>query len=167
MRTIELTRGYVTTVDDEDYEVLSQWHWQVRIAPKKNNTSYYAIRTDRTGEKPVTVMMHRAILQPPRGLYVDHIDGNGLNNARGNLRLCNLSQNSVNRAYCAPSSGYRGVSLKVRGNWRRWVAQIGANGGRHQHLGYFKTPEEAARAYDAAALRLHGGFAQLNFKGNA
>ena len=164
MKTIELTRGYVTTVDDDDFDWLSQWEWQVRVAPKKTNTSYYAMRTDRSGGKAVTVMMHRAIMRPPRGLYVDHIDGYGLNNSRGNLRLCNLSQNSVNRAYCAPSSGFRGVSLKERGNWRRWVAQITANGGKPQHLGYFKTPEEAARAYDEAAVRLHGGFAQLNFK---
>lgn len=106
------------------------------------------------------VAMHRLILAPTQGLLVDHINGDGLDNRRANLRLCTPAQN---RANCRPPysrrHALRGVQAAGRGRYR---AAIG-NGGRFRQLGTFDTAEEAALAYDAAAREAFGEFARLNF----
>jgi len=93
---------------------------------------------------------------------VDHTDGNGLNNCRANLRSATQSQNGMNRRKQGNKSGYKGVSRATNSN--RWQARIRVNR-KATHIGTFDTRIEAARAYDEAALVLHGEFARLNFPG--
>ena len=105
--------------------------------------------------------MHRTILNAPKGLVIDHLNHDGLDNRRSNLRLTNHSENRINS--CKPptsTTGFRGVSFhKHRGDY---IAHIRKNG-YLRHLGYFEEPVEAAKAYDRAARELHGKFAALNF----
>lgn len=154
MKTIILTQGYTTYVDDEDYPYLSQFNWQY--------SQGYAKRTVRNGKKFETVRMHRVILNAPEGYQVDHVDGNRCNNQRSNLRLCLMEQNRKNRRPNQSSvSRYKGVKLNRYTG--KWFASIGVNGTKH-HLGTFCTEEEAALAYDSAAKQYHGEFARPNFK---
>jgi len=153
MRKIPLTHGKVALVDDEDYERLKYLRW---YAHKDRHIWYAQAHHPRHG----TVVMHRVILGLGRGRLVlsDHIDGDGLNNQRSNLRRANPQQNAVNRQKQRNNtSGYPGVALhKPTG---RWEAKIRVNRERIS-LGYFNTPEEAARAYIAAALKYRGEFAR-------
>jgi len=152
-REIPLTRGQCALVDDADFEtVVSAGKWQA--APGCN--TFYARHAYRRDGKVRHVHMHTLLLM---SLGVDHIDGNGLDNRRQNLRPATGSQNAMNRATPRDNtSGFKGVHR----NRLRWQAQIKA-GGRRISLGTFDTPEEAARAYDAAALHHFGAFARPNF----
>lgn len=154
MPTIELTRGHFAIVDAADYEWLSQFKWYTF----QTRHDSYAARTVRQ-DGPRTILMHRAIMDAPQGMDVDHINGNGLDNRRANLRLATRSDNLRNRAADKDSAvPYKGVGRKRN----RFIARIKANGKRIS-LGSYRTAEEAARAYDAAALKHHGEFAHLNF----
>lgn len=104
------------------------------------------------------VVFARLIMTPRRDQIVDHINGDTLDNRRCNLRVCTAEQNSRNVKARAGTSRFKGVCLDVSG----WHAQI-RQGCKTTHLGFFKTEEEAARAYDAAARSRHGDFASLNF----
>jgi len=105
--------------------------------------------------------MHRRIINAPKGLFVDHIDGNGLNNRKSNLRLCTPAQNARNRRpdrSCL--SKYKGVTWgKLQ---KKWLATI-CKAGEKQHLGSFDNETDAAIAYDRTAQKLHAQFAYLNF----
>jgi hypothetical protein len=107
---------------------------------------------------------HRIIYEMHHGDVeglVDHIDRNRRNDTVDNLRICTLAENNHNQGLRADSkTGLKGVSFKKERS--KWVAQIGL-GGIRKHLGYFTTPEEAARAYDTAAKIHFGAFAALNF----
>lgn len=154
-QTIQLTRGYVALVDDDDYEKLSSYKWTA--APRDNRC--YAFRSEGPRGHQRTVRMHRVIMNAPDDLLVDHINGNTLDNRKENLRLCTMSQNMFNQgAQKDNTSGYKGVSyVKDRG---KWSAQIAIRGKTH-YLGYFHTPNEAYEAYCTAAKQLHGEFARL------
>lgn len=153
-RLIPLTRGKFAVVDAEDYEELSKYTW----AAREGGRTYYAVRM----EKGKAIPMHRQIMKAPADLFVDHKDGDGLNNQRSNLRLATLTQNSRNqRKRVSKGSRYKGVYPRKK--CKRWSAVITANKVR-QHLGLFKTELEAAQAYDEAAKRLHGEFASLNLE---
>lgn len=104
--------------------------------------------------------MHRFIMQDPVGIEIDHWDGNTLNDRRFNLRRATVDQNRQNRGKSKTNtSGYKGVHFcKSNG---KWAAQISVNKKR-KGLGYFSTKEEAALAYNSAAVRFHGEFAWLN-----
>lgn len=158
MKEIKLTQGKVTLVDDDDYEWLSKNKWCVH---KKTKGGFYAQRgvSRKAQGKKRVVMMHRVIMDAPKGMSVDHIDGDGLNNQRSNLRICTQSENSRNRgATSINKSGFKGVSWKKTN--KKWQVTIGFNAKR-KYLGLFTTKEEAYKAYCDACLELHGQFARL------
>lgn len=160
MKEIQLTQQgknkglLVALVDDDDYESLSKFRW---VGHKERSGIHYALRTVK---KPVrkTIYMHRVIMNTPLELCVDHIDHNGLNNQKSNLRNCTRSQNQANRKPSGRSK-YLGVCLADN----RIRAMITVNS-KCLKIGSYKTEEAAAHAYDEAAKKYHGEFANLNFK---
>jgi hypothetical protein len=153
MKTIKLTQGKSTLVDDEDFEWLNQWKWHY-----KNG---YASRTFQINGKSYHSRMHREIINPPENMFIDHIDHNTLNNCRSNLRICTSSENARNRK-CTNKSGYKGVVWDK--NRKKWDAVIwNKNRRKKTFLGQFSDPIEAAKAYDNAAKKYYGEFAKTNF----
>ncbi len=144
-----------TLVDDGDFELLSQWKWHI-VEDKWN---VYACRTARPSHKHI--LMHRQIMCCPKGKLIDHVDHDGLNNQRSNLRICTSSQNQMNSKKQADrTSKFKGVTLRNKPT--PWLAGCKKDGKRH-NLGHFKTEIEAAKAYDKKAKELFGEFARLNF----
>ena len=156
--SIPLTSGLVAIVDDEDAAWAGQWSWHAAIT-RRGRDPIYARRHDGAG----FLKMHRALLGVGAGQIIDHINGNGLDNRRCNLRICSPVENARNRRVNrASTSGFKGVTkVPCASPWR---AQIKLRS-RTKYLGWFKTAEEAARAYDAAAREHFGDFAWLNFSG--
>ncbi len=155
---IELTHGHFAVIDDGDFKKVSVHRWHTYINEKKN--TFYAATNTVIDGKRTTLRMHRVIMDAKTGQIVDHIDMDGLNNRKGNLRFVDRRGNSANRkSYRGSSSKYKGVS-RFRGN--RWKAQINT-GGKVRYLGCFIKEEHAARAYDAIAAEEFGEFARLNF----
>lgn len=143
-------------IDEEDYELVSQYSWW--ICKPKYGKAYAQAYSHRAEGRKYYVYMH-CLIMGQKG--IDHIDGNGLNNQKSNLRFATNAQNQANikkRPGC--SSKYKGVSWNTARSV--WIAEIN-NKGRHIHLGTFTDEEEAARTYDKAARELQGEFAQLNF----
>lgn len=151
---VTLTRGCETFLDADDAHLVSDFNWQVQPAI----TSMYATRAVRTARGMRKVAMHRLIMDAPDGLEVDHIDGNGLNNRRCNLRLATTAQNQHNQAIGARNtSGFKGVTWH-KGK-KKWYARIKNEEKRHC-IGLFDTALEAHEACVAARIRLHGQFAR-------
>lgn len=148
---VPLTGGLFAVIDEPDVRLVRDHLWCAR----RDGHTHYAFR----GKQQTTLLMHRVILNPPRGVQIDHRDGNGLNNTRGNLRMCTQSQNNQNQVSARGSSSFKGVC------WHRaagkWEAHIRQHGRRH-HLGLFVSEMDAARAYNAAAVQCFGDFARLN-----
>jgi hypothetical protein len=157
MKSIPLTKGQYALVDDEDYEHLACKPWG---AANPHGTGYYAMRKEKRNGKMVAVYMHREIMTPPDGMTVDHIDGNGLNNQRGNLRFATGHEQMWNRPLVRSNkSGFKGVSwYKQKGCWQANITVWN----KQKFIGYFEDKIEAAKAYNDAAKRLHGEFARLN-----
>lgn len=155
MKEIRLTLDKIALVDDEDYDYLNQWKW----CAMKIKNYYYAGRGIHNKNIRHLILMHRLIMNAPKGMEIDHIDHDGLNNQKFNLRICTTSQNQMNRLPIGGSK-YLGVSYN---QGKYIVAQIRVNG-EIKKLGMFKTEEEAALAYDNAAKLYHGEFSNLNFK---
>lgn len=153
MKQIPLSRGLVALVDDADFDLVSavgKWY------ANPSDRTFYARKNFSRGGRYFSVRMHTLITGWP---LVDHLNGNGLDNRRLNLRQATHSQNAMNRGMRSDNtSGYKGVGLR-RG---AWTAEIYVHGVQH-YLGRFLSAEEAARAYDAAAAELFGEFARLNF----
>ena len=158
MREIQLTQGMVAKVDDEDYERLSRHKWYAN----KSYSVWYARRVEKLPDgKWVTIRMHREIMGAKPGQQLDHIDGNGLNNTRSNLRFATNQENARNRGFRSDNtSGFKGVSWNDQRG--KWTAYIRLNG-KQKHIGVFDSVVKAACAYDAAALDAYGQFARLNF----
>jgi hypothetical protein len=152
IRFIPLTQGKVAIVDAEDYEWLSKYKWHASNAGGK----FYATRC----RKNRSISMHRIIMGEPKGMFVDHIDGNSQNNRRSNLRTCTPAQNLQNQRPKEGTSRYKGVYFHKKDN--KWMAKIGFNG-KSIYIGNFEDEIEAAKAYDTKATELFGEFAYLNF----
>lgn len=149
---IPLTQGMVAVVDEEDYSYLSQWNWCVLKVEKL----CYAVRNIKDG----VILMHRQLLNAPKGKEIDHKDGDGLNNCRSNLRICNHQQNHYNlRNQVNTSSIYKGVYWDK--DKHKWRASLKVEG-KIKRLGRFKDEVLAALAYNQAATRYHGEYARLN-----
>jgi hypothetical protein len=150
MRTIDIGRGYIAMVDDEDYDLVSKLPWH----PHVQGNLVYAVRSLWR----VNTLMHRLLL-PDAGEHIDHIDGNGLNNCRSNLRSCSPSQNIRNsRKIKIGTSKFKGVHFYKK--YQSWQSYIHTP--ERLFLGYFRTEIEAALAYNFAAVHYFGEFARLN-----
>lgn len=160
MKMIELTQGMVALVDDEDFERVNQHKWCAKKAWGSSGCdTFYAERCVFVDGKKIHIRMHWLIMG---GKWVDHVDGNGLNNQKLNIRFCTSQQNSMNRRpYKETSSKLKGVHYYKSKN--NWTASIFFNG-KKNHLGYFETEKEAAVVYDKKASEYFGEFAYLNFK---
>lgn len=145
-----LIKNCIVLIDDEDYEKVKDFKWT--FIKYKCGTRY------RVAKSNPTVYMHRLIMKCPKGEYVDHINGNGLDNRKINLRICSNAENSRNRTSKNPS-GYKGV-FYVESS-KKWLAKITFNY-KSIWLGRFKTKNEAALAYNNKAIELFGKFAKLN-----
>jgi hypothetical protein len=157
MKEIPLVNGRgIALVDDEDFPYLSQMKWYL-IQPQR------ACKYAHTKLNGRTTYMHRLVLGSPKGLEVDHIDNDGLNNQRANLRLATRGQNNMNIHSLGGKSKYRGVSRN--GANTKWMAYIKKDG-KQTHLGYFDSEIDAALAFDEMARVLFGDFSRLNFPDN-
>jgi hypothetical protein len=157
MKQIPLTQGKFALVDDEDFEYLNQYKWCAVTKKRKdgNEGTFYAITHPG-------IRMHRLIMNAPKELEVDHIDGDGLNNQKHNLRNCTRLQNVLNQKIQQTNkktSKYRGVLWNGKRNWRVQIQYKS----KVYYLGYFVCEEEAARCWDKKAEELFGEFARLNF----
>lgn len=160
-KEIELTQGYKTTVDDEDFEYLSQFKWHFSAGYVIRIKYDASLKRDRIG-------MHQIILGRKLGRKLipgelpDHVDNNPLNNTRQNIRVSTHKQNMRNKPKrrTQTTSRFKGVSLHSTGN--KWQSQIMVDG-KIIYIGLFSDEELAAKAYDQVALRQFGEFARLNF----
>lgn len=150
-----LTKGKTTRISLEDAERVLAHKWCVTVTRKG---FWYAKRkVVRPDGKATSEMLHRFVLSAPKGLDVDHINGDTLDNRRENLRTATRSQNAINRHAKLPgkTSRFRGVSWdRHKGRWRAFVSRL--------HIGYFASEDAAAKAYDEAVRRLYGRFASPN-----
>ena len=165
MKLIELTQGQVAIIDDEDFERLNKHKWFAMRNPK--NEDFYAVRNiKKDGGGYKIILMHREIMNAPKGMMVDHIHHNTSDNRKSNLRICTSSQSVMNRRKYKRkcSSIYKGVWLNKRRDnkgLKHLQAGIAVNG-KKIHLGFFYNEKDAARAYNKAALKYFGEFAELN-----
>lgn len=148
MREVQLTKGYVAFVDDDDYERINSFRWHY--------CNGYARRRDGRGYR----MMACEVLQVPNGTLLDHANRNKLDNTKANLRHATWSQNMMNKDYAyIGEHGYRGVSRDKRRP--RFIARM-KHDGRYLFIGTYDTAVLAAAAYNLTAKELRGEFAVLN-----
>jgi len=152
---IKLSQNKRAIIDDDDSAIVSRYHW---TAVRHGDRWYAASFRKNAGGKRQTVYMHRVVHSAPKGLDVDHINMDGLDNRRCNLRIATRSLNMANSRERGGRSRYKGVSWSKHAN--KWRAAI--QNGKMKNLGYFNTEIEAARAYDVAAKMVFGEFARLN-----
>lgn len=158
MKSIPLTQGKFCLVSDDDYEELSKYKWYYKTWKGRE----YAERVINLGGKFKNTPMHRIIVGAKPGEEVDHRDGNGLNNCRENLRVCTHLENIRNqKKRINNTSGYKGVIFEKQQTHKPWRARIKIRG-KDIHLGLFARKEDAAKAYDKAALKFFGEFARTN-----
>jgi len=150
VKRIHLSNSLFVTVDAADYKTLSEYRWYA----SRHGRQVYAI-CRRNGKERY---MHRMIALPRRGYVVDHIDHNGLNNCRSNLRVCTRQQNHANRGPLGGTSRFVGV-FRYRDRWQAGIVYHA----KHYYIGVFDDEVQAAKARDRKAYELHGEFAYLNF----
>ncbi len=158
MKEVPLTKGYTALVDDEDFERVSDFKW----CASEHAGLVYAVRFIKVGKRKKTMKLHRFILGFPLE-WIDHVNGNGLDNTRANLRLCSRSENAHNTVRRRPGSRPLGVKKTRSG---RWAAQTRVHG-KYFWLGTFDSPEEAQNAYSTFVLKHMGDFAVRKLKESA
>lgn len=170
MRYIELSKNgknkglYRAIVDDEDFDELNKYNWSVKVRPH----TCYAFVSQKINGKYINNHMHNFIINAPLGMICDHINHDGLDNRKENLRVCTFSQNSINkRSRKKSSSKYLGVHLtryKYKDKvYEYWRAEVNLKGKRLNSK-YFKSEIDAAKHYDILAKIHFGEFANFNFK---
>ena len=154
---VPLTQGYETIIDASDAHVVSGYKWSV--SKKKGEKTQYAITTKCVGGEKTSIILHRLLLNAPKNMHVDHIDSDGLNNRRNNLRLATCAQNQWNTGIKSNNkSGAKGVKWDPsRGNWR---AQLQVNKKLVLNRN-FATIEDAKIAYADASRKYHGEFSRV------
>lgn len=158
-KELVLSQGLVAIVDDWQYERASQWKWHAQ----RGKGTWYAARSEWHPPHKKKIYLHAFLTSAPHGSKVDHIDGNGLNCTDHNLRVCSNAQNMRNRGKNSNNtSGFKGVKHNKGSKQNPWQAEIWVDG-ECAYLGTYRTAEEAAAAYDRAAIAMHGEFAKLNF----
>jgi len=155
MKKISLTQGMFAIVDDEDYDHINSFRW---FAHKERHGIYYAYRN--ASIKNSYTRMHRMILRARSNFEIDHINGNGLDNRRCNIRLCSHAENLRNQTRIHGKSKYKGVWWDKNNN--KWSCGLTFNY-KQIWIGRFISEIEAAKAYDNKAKELFGDFAYLNF----
>jgi hypothetical protein len=157
MVEVPLTRERIALIDDDDFETVSRFKWCCD-RQKDMRSPIYAI----TWNKGKIMRMHRLILNAQPGQLVDHINGNGLDNRRSNIRICTIAENAHNIHKTRGKSIFKGVSWHDK--HKIWDVTITLDCTRI-YIGTYKNELEAALAYDEAARKYHGVFASLNFPG--
>lgn len=160
MARIELSKGLFAEVDEADLVAVSRFRWHaIEVGGKR-----YAATKSGGRYRARSVLLHRLLVSPDGSKMVDHIDGDGLNCRRSNLRIASASQNQGNRRRNrSGSSRFKGVGWHAGA--KKWRARI-TRDGRVRELGLFVDEADAARAYDAAAREQFGAFAAVNFPVN-
>lgn len=150
MTRSDAKRRVAVMIDECDFDLVSKFQWQA--------DKFGSIKGRVGGQQ---MLLARFLLNAPRNLEVDHIDGNRLNNQRSNLRLATSSQNKCNRGPRKDNkSGLKGVSWHSQRS--QWTARIKTIDGKYLFLGLFESKKQAALAYNLAAIREHGEFAFIN-----
>lgn len=156
MKRIDLTQGYFALVDDEDYSDLADYKWHYKSPGYANRTAYKGRIKGK--DQYESVLMHREIMKAGDNKHVDHINRNGLDNRKKNLRVCTHQQNMFNRGKFQ-SRHFKGVEVRLNG----FGAYIKLNQKQYR-IGTFPTAHSAALARDMWALEMHGNYADTNFK---
>jgi hypothetical protein len=154
-RTIQLTRGRNALIDEPDHAVVDRFKWHTHAS---KGYTYYAMSHERVEVgKWKGLSLHRTLMNAPAGQEVDHVNGDGLDNRRANLRVVTHKQNGSNRRKLRGESRFKGVH-RYKSGWRTciYIDQ------KRTHLGCFATEIDAARAYDAAARKHYAEFAKTN-----
>lgn len=158
-RKIPLGKSLFTIVDPDDHYQLNCFHWSER----RNSNCIYAVRfLNDPRKKPKIISMHRQIINPRKGLLVDHVNRNTLDNRKANLRLATKSQNMQNRGKISSKTSSRFIGVYLERRTGRWVSCI-EHHSKKISLGTFGNEIDAAKAYDKAAKKHRGEFARLNF----
>lgn len=146
MSELKLADGKIVLLDEEDYERLKDFKWC--LSSKRYAGRFIVKNGKRTG-----IYMHRVIADPPKGMVVDHVNGNKLDNRRSNLRVCTQYQNVVKQTMNSRNtSGYRGVTYDATRN--KWVAQT-HKAGKHIFIGRHETKEDAIKAHKSMFDKIH------------
>ena len=152
MKSILLSTGKRTVVDNEDFLKFSKFSWTA--------ANGYPARYIYIDGKKTCVYLHREIVRCVKEKVVDHINGNKLDNRKSNLRVCSQSENLMNKGLIRTNTvGYKGVYWHKKG--KKWMSAIG-HLGKQVYIGLFPSKTTAARAYNKKAIELFGEFARLN-----
>lgn len=146
----------VSQIEEDDLDLIAKFQWR---AQQNKDGRWYAMAWNKY---PNFILMHRLIMKPKQGETVDHLDNDGLNNQRGNLRVCSYSENVQRTGFKrnGSTSIFKGVHFETSRS--RWKAMI-TKDGNQIYLGRFATEVDAAIAYDEAVLKLYGDLGYRNF----
>ena len=156
--------GYDVMLDDEDLEKVEGHNWHIDTGSFRRGKVYFFYmdykRIAMYNYVNKRVSLHRTLMNAPKGLVIDHIDGNTLNCQKSNMRICTQAENNKNmKKPWFNTSGYKGVSWH-KGH-KRWRADISID--NHQKsLGEYDTPEEAYKIYCEAKKNLHGKYVRFD-----